>query len=156
MADDDEYSRMVRLGSFYKQILEMTPYDQGCRDLMRDRRFLRYFILCLPLHESVVENTIMSLLFKLQGSLYFLKIFNSALNRIFKLKDPKGANWEATVVKKTNVSFMADIKEEDNFQYFVEKMAPLVVRINFSKIKFRCIDYLGKIIEILDKVSCIY
>lgn len=132
----------------------MTPFDSGCRDLIRDKRFLRYIILCLPINESVVENIIMSLYFKLQGSLYFLYEMNRALAKILEIKDSRGLLAENEVVKrKTQASLMSEHKQEDNFEHFVEKMAPLIVRLNFNKIKLRCVDYLSKLMTILEMVG---
>lgn len=93
----------------------------------------------------------MSLLFKLQGSLFFLRTLNSTLNLILKTREakPSSLNDPNNAKKKGQLNFVNDPKLPDNFQYFVEKMAPAIVRLNFSKIKLRCVDYLGKLMAIL-------
>lgn len=109
----------------------------------------------MPLNESVIENIVMSLLFKLQGSLYFLRMFNRSILKILKLKDLKVAGLglePQNSRKKVTVSYTGDPKQQDNFQYFAEKICPMAIQINFYKIKLRCLEYLRKLMRLLELV----
>lgn len=134
----------------------MTPFDKGCQDLIKDDRLIRYLILCLPFNESVVENIIMSLLFKLQGSLYFLRMMNRSILKVLKVKDQKvaGLGLETQISKKSKqMSYTGDPKQQDNFQYFAEKMSPIMVQINFQRIKLRCLEYQRKLMKLMELVT---
>lgn len=153
MAEDDDYTRTIRLGSIYKQILETTPFDKGCKDLIKDPCLLRYLILCLPLNEMVIENILMSLMFKLQNNLYFLRMVNRTLVLVFKLKEHRVAGIDAQSQKRKVPNFNADPKQQDHFKYFAEKVCPMVVQMNFLNIKLRCLEYLRKIMKLLELVG---
>ena len=54
--EESELSRTIRLTNLYKQVLELTPFEKGSRELVKDVRFMRYLVLCLPFNEDVIEK----------------------------------------------------------------------------------------------------
>ena len=148
----DEYNRTLRLTNIYRQILELTPFERGARELMRDPKVLRYLLLCLPLNENVVENIVLSLMFKLQSNMYFLHLMNQTLKCILKINEARLPT-EDLAERQTGGMYEMD-KRSDNFQEFVEKHVPVVVLINIYHIKQRCLEYVDKLVVLLETVAC--
>jgi hypothetical protein len=151
--ETDEYNRSVRLANIYRQILELTPFERGARELMRDTKVLRYLLLCLPLNENVVENIILSLMFKLQSNMFFLHMMNQSLKNIFKINEARLPT-EDLGERQTGGMYEID-KRSDNFQEFVEKHATAEVLINIYHIKHRCLQYIDKLVILLETVVCV-
>jgi hypothetical protein len=149
--EESELSRTIRLTNLYKQVLELTPFEKGSRELVKDVRFMRYLVLCLPFNEDVIENIFYSLLFKQQNNLFFLKNLVRSFRKILRIKDQKLASIENSSKKKVIYTFMNDGKNNDNFEEFIEKSVPIEIHINYQKIKIRCLEYLLRVGCVIDR-----
>ncbi len=148
--EPDEYSRTLRLANIYRQILELTPFERGARELIRDPKVLRYLLLCLPLNENVVENIVLSLMFKLQSNMYFLHVMSQSIKNVLKINE---ARLPTEDLGERQAGGMYEIdKRTDNFQEFVEKHAPVEVLVNIHHIKHRCLEYLDRLVVLLETV----
>lgn len=149
--EPDEYSRTLRLTNIYRQILELTPFERGARELLRDVKVLRYLLLCLPLNENVVENIVLSLMFKLQSNMYFVHALHQSLKQVLKINE---ARLPTEDLGERQPGGMYEIdKRSDNFQEFVEKHAPVEVLVNVRHIKQRCLEYLDRLVVLLETVG---
>ena len=158
LLETDDYQRTTRLSNIYRQILELTPFERRAKELVRDTTLFRYLVLCLPLNENVVENIFISLMFKLQNSMFFLRVMNNNIKQVLKVKESKLLTEEMNDRHNVGVGIGAleGTKAADNFQEFVEKCAPVQVVVNISRIKTRCMEYLHKLLYILEVVGGVH
>lgn len=142
----------MRLSDVCKEITDLAPFDKGWSYLLKDKKLIKYLILAMPFHETVIESVINSQLFKFQGKKEFLLEFEENILDMMKLHDPLVIQEELTATGITTYMPRDDNNEQKNLEEMIKYMFKPEVRVNIMKLKQRCLYYMRKIYKIYEIV----
>jgi len=161
-SEKDAYKRVLALTNVFREIGDLCPFDDNAELLVRDKHLVRFLVLALPLMESVTDRTILTLLFKFQGNLYFLKNFLDSLGVIIRLNEvPNSELYESIFGRhfgqasetSRNLPALDAKSAEESFGDFVNNQTCPEVRINLFNIKMASFEYWLRGLKILQLVE---
>lgn len=150
LSETDSYKRLMGISNVMKEITDQAPFPEGDEALIRDRRLPRYLVLSLPLMEKVVGNVILSLLYKFQGNLYYLRNFVQDLSLILRQRESEHVGLLGP--KKRMRTYLGLNEEEEFTEYFKRSLCP-EVRVNLALLKLRAFDYFSRCLKVFELVA---
>lgn len=68
--------------------MDALPFNDHDDLIIKDPKVFRYLLIGLPVSQKIVENVLLSIIYKYQGNLYMLYHMMRELKIIFSLKEP--------------------------------------------------------------------